>query len=59
LARYEGQNVAIVSHGTVIALMLAKYSGRNGFELWRRMGLPSYAVLDREAMKVEQVQEQL
>jgi broad specificity phosphatase PhoE len=40
------ENVAVVSHGTVIALFLAKYSQRKPFELWREMGLPSFAVVD-------------
>src|SRR5688572_15766164 len=39
-------NVAIVSHGTVIALFAAEHSDRYGFELWREMGLPSFLVMD-------------
>jgi broad specificity phosphatase PhoE len=38
--------LAVVSHGTVIALLLAKHGGGRAFDLWRRMGLPSFAVLD-------------
>jgi broad specificity phosphatase PhoE len=38
-------NVAVVSHGTVIALLLGYRDGRTPFEVWRAMGLPSYAVL--------------
>lgn len=38
--------VAVVSHGTVIALLLAKHGGGRAFDLWRRMGLPSVAVLE-------------
>ena len=44
----EGQpegNVAVVSHGTVIALMLGGRAQRSPFEGWRAIGLPSYAVL--------------
>ena len=59
LARYPDQNVAVVSHGTVIALLLAKYGAGNGFELWRKMGLPSYAVIDLAAMAVERIVEQV
>lgn len=40
-------NLAIVSHGTVIALFAAAHSDRNGFELWRTMGLPSFLVFER------------
>src|SRR5688500_8684089 len=39
-------NVAVVSHGTVIALLLEKLDPkRRGFDVWRAMKLPSYAVL--------------
>src|SRR4051812_18932416 len=57
LGRYSEQNVAIVSHGTVIALLLAEYGGGKGFELWRKMGLPSFAVLELPGRKVTRVVE--
>ena len=46
-------NVAVVSHGTVIALLLGYRNGRTPFEVWRAMGLPSFAVLTFPAMTVE------
>jgi broad specificity phosphatase PhoE len=55
----EGDNVAVVSHGTVIALLLEHASGRNGFELWRRMQLPSFAVLELPGFTVREVVERL
>ena len=45
LMRHADGNVAIVSHGTVLALFIAGHSDRKPFELWREMGLPSFAVL--------------
>jgi broad specificity phosphatase PhoE len=45
LAAQPVGNVAIVSHGTVIALMLQPSGGREGFQTWRDMGLPSFAVM--------------
>jgi broad specificity phosphatase PhoE len=57
-AHAEG-NVAIVAHGTVIALYLAKHSQRNGFELWRAMGLPSYAVMELPGREVVEVVERI
>ena len=41
---HEG-SVAVVSHGTVIALFVARLSNQGAFELWRQMQLPSFAVL--------------
>ena len=55
LARYPDGNVAVVSHGTVLALLLAKHGGGKPFELWRKMGLPSYAVVELPAWRVERV----
>jgi broad specificity phosphatase PhoE len=42
--RHASGNVAIVSHGTVIALFLAT-DAKERFRLWRQLGLPSFAVL--------------
>lgn len=41
----EGATV-VVAHGTVIALYLARRAGLDGHATWKRLGLPSYAVLD-------------
>jgi len=38
-------NVAIVTHGTVLALYLAELSDEAPFALWRQMRLPSYAMV--------------
>ena len=55
--QYGGQNktLAVVSHGTVIALLLEQCGGRRGFDVWRAMKLPSYAVLGLPDMKVQAV----
>src|SRR5207247_2074998 len=45
IGEHRQQTIAVVSHGTVIALFLARHSDRAAFGLWREMGLPSYAVL--------------
>ena len=55
LARHAEGNVAIVSHGTVLALFIARHGDRKPFELWREMGLPSFAVLLAPEMKLESV----
>jgi broad specificity phosphatase PhoE len=43
-------NIAVVSHGTVIALMLEGRDARGGFATWRAMGLPSFAALSLPEM---------
>lgn len=42
-AQPEG-NIALVAHGTVIALLAAHRTGMDGYQLWRRMQLPSFVV---------------
>ena len=53
-SRHPAGNVAVVSHGTVIALLLARHGGGRALELWREMGLPSYAVLTVPGYRVEE-----
>jgi broad specificity phosphatase PhoE len=55
LIEHPNDDIAIVSHGTVIALLLARHSDRTGFQLWRELGLPSFAVLETPAFKVAQI----
>jgi broad specificity phosphatase PhoE len=57
--RYAGQNLCIVTHGTVLALFLAQHGGGKPFELWRRMGLPSFAVVELPENQVLQVVERV
>jgi|tagenome__1003787_1003787.scaffolds.fasta_scaffold20062622_1 broad specificity phosphatase PhoE len=58
LIEHPEGNVAVVSHGTVIALLLEKLDPRRrGFDVWRAMKLPSFAVLSLPAMTVDRVVE--
>jgi broad specificity phosphatase PhoE len=58
LAEHAEGNVAVVSHGTVIALLLEKIdSRRRGFDVWRAMKLPSFAVLSVPQLALERVVE--
>lgn len=55
LEKHATGNIAVASHGTVIALFVAEHTNQNAFELWRKMGLPSFVVfqlpdLDLESM---------
>jgi broad specificity phosphatase PhoE len=51
----DGKTVAVVSHGTVIALLLEQLGDRRGFDVWRAMKLPSYAVVRVPEWSVENV----
>lgn len=52
LVQHPDQTVAIVSHGTVIALFAAAHAKVDGYRLWREMGLPSYLVFDAESLEL-------
>jgi broad specificity phosphatase PhoE len=46
---YPRGTVVVVAHGTVISLLVARAAGLAAFDLWRRLGLPSFVALDRES----------
>ncbi len=59
LSEFPDDNTAIVAHGTVISLYLAARSQTNGFEIWRRMQLPSFAVVDVQTDEVIELVDRL
>jgi len=59
LSKHAGEDVAIVTHGTVLALYLASLLRTDAFELWRRWGLPSYVVIDRETKQAVETVERI
>ena len=46
----EEEVVPIVAHGTVISLFVARYNDVEPYELWRRLGLPSFCVLSEDLL---------
>jgi len=57
LEEHPEQNVAIVAHGTVMSLFVARTAGLEPFPFWKRLGLPAFVVLSRpEFNLVELVQ---
>src|SRR5437764_1217197 len=50
---------AVVTHGTVLALFVARHSKENPFQLWRRMGLPSFVVMSLPEYRLEQMVERV
>lgn len=44
VAAHPAGNVAVVTHGTVLALFAAKHGAGDPFVLWREMGLPSLCI---------------
>ena len=44
-ATHPGRSLAVVAHGTVISLFVARSAGVEPFALWSRLGMPSFVVL--------------
>ena len=47
LDRYPDDRLVVVAHGRVISQSVARANGVDPFDLWQRLGLPSFVVLDR------------
>jgi len=45
LGEFPRESLAVVAHGAVISLFVEAAPGWGGFELWRRLGLPSFILL--------------
>lgn len=53
LARHTHETIAVVTHGTVISLFVSRVcTGINGFELWQKLGLPSFVVLSWQPVQI-------
>jgi len=52
-------NVAAVTHGTVLALFCEGHGLGDGFQLWRKMGLPSAAVFSVPDLKALELVERI
>lgn len=59
VSTHADEGVAIVTHGTVLALYLASLLKSDAFELWRRWGLPSYVVIDRATKRAVETVERI
>ena len=51
---HPSETLAVVSHGTVISLLLQQRTGEDPFFSWRAMKLPSFLVIDLPSWRVEQ-----
>ena len=45
IGKYPSGNLAVVTHGTVMTLFVARAAGFEPFPFWKRLGLPSFVVL--------------
>jgi broad specificity phosphatase PhoE len=52
---YPHERMAVVAHGTVIALHLADRYGADGFSTWKALGVPSFVVVERRSRAIVDV----
>jgi broad specificity phosphatase PhoE len=52
IEKHPQKNIAVVAHGTVISLFVARTQA-SPFEFWKRLGLPSIVVLDVGRWKLD------
>jgi len=52
VAQFEHRTIVIVTHGTALALFVEWLTGVNGYELWHKLGLPSFVVLELQSKKI-------
>lgn len=57
---YSDQNIAIVTHGTVMSLYYGEVTGKDPYQFWRQLGLPAFytvswpdPVVLSQVMKIE------
>lgn len=57
LDSHPDQTIAIVTHGTVIANWVARKTGTDPYDLWKRLSVPGFVVLSRPDLQVVSVVE--
>ena len=55
LRGYEGRNLAVVAHGTVISLFAARNAGADPYALRKRLSTPSYVVITLPELQLIEV----
>ncbi len=51
-AAHPDETVVVVAHGTVITLSVSRETGIKPYPFWQRLGLPSFVVLSRPALRL-------
>jgi len=57
LRAFEGENLAVVAHGTVISIYVASNAGVEPYVLWKRLGSPSYVVMTLPQLQLVKIVE--
>ncbi len=52
LERFPQEDLALITHGTVLSLYVSRITRQDPFAMWKQLGLPSYVVLSRPDFNV-------
>jgi len=52
LADHPQENIAVVTHGTVLSLLASQYTGQEAFPFWQRLGMPALTAFSRPEMRL-------
>ena len=55
LAWTEAQSLVVITHGTVISLIVGAHNEIDAFELWRKLACPSFVVLEVPSFSLREV----
>ncbi len=53
----KARSLAVVAHGTVISLYVARKTGADPYALWKRLNTPSYVVMTLPELQLIEVVE--
>jgi broad specificity phosphatase PhoE len=59
LLQSYSESTVVVTHGTVLSLFVGRKTGMAPLSLWRRLGLPSYVVLDRSSLQIIEIVDEI
>ncbi|MDN7246887.1 histidine phosphatase family protein [Planococcus shenhongbingii] len=57
LQHYEGERIAIGTHGNIMVLIMSYFDSRYGFQFWQQLGMPAVYCLSFEDMKLSEVRQ--
>jgi broad specificity phosphatase PhoE len=52
LLAYPRENIAIVTHGTVLSLFASQYAGQDEYAFWQSLGMPAIIAFSHPEMKL-------
>jgi 2,3-bisphosphoglycerate-dependent phosphoglycerate mutase len=52
IAAYPRENIAIVTHGTVLSLFASNHTGQNGYSIWQNLGMPAVVAFSYPNMEL-------